>query len=121
MAELTISIIGPSWSRDMSVKTWSKGTENALILITSPVRNKGKVFLKRKKDIWNWIPSIDRNIKLPPSMMMQWWMGSDFTNDDLIKESSLRIKRSLGLQRGKVTSGSPGTNSNLPVFSRHVV
>ncbi|WP_277480533.1 outer membrane lipoprotein-sorting protein [Catalinimonas alkaloidigena] len=89
MAELTISIIRPSWSRDMSVKTWSKGTENALILITAPVRDKGTVFLKRKNEIWNWVSSIDRNIKLPPSMMMQSWMGSDFTNDDLIKESSI--------------------------------
>ena len=89
MAELTISIVRPSWSRDMAVKTWSKDTDHALILITAPARDKGTVFLKRKKEIWNWLPSIDRNIKLPPSMMMQSWMGSDFTNDDLIKESSI--------------------------------
>lgn len=88
-ATMTISIIRPSWSRDMTVKSWSKDTDYSLILITDPARDKGTVFLKRKKEIWNWIPSIDRNIKLPPSMMMQSWMGSDFTNDDLIKESSI--------------------------------
>lgn len=88
-AEMTITIVRPTWSREMKIKAWSKDTEYSLILITSPARDKGTVFLKRKREIWNWIPSIDRNIKLPPSMMMQSWMGSDFTNDDLIKESSI--------------------------------
>ncbi|MDZ7606518.1 MAG: outer membrane lipoprotein-sorting protein [Cyclobacteriaceae bacterium] len=45
--------------------------------------------MKRNKEMWNWVPSIDRMIKLPPSMMMQSWMGSDFTNDDLVRESSV--------------------------------
>ncbi len=88
-AEMTISIIRPTWSRDMDVKSWSRGTDYSLILITAPARDKGSVFLKRDKEIWNWLPSIERNVKLPPSMMMQSWMGSDFTNDDLIKESSV--------------------------------
>ncbi|MEM8966174.1 MAG: outer membrane lipoprotein-sorting protein [Bacteroidota bacterium] len=88
-AEMTISIIRPTWSREMRVKSWSLETDYSLILITHPARDEGTVFLKRKQEIWNWIPSIDRNVKLPPSMMMQSWMGSDFTNDDLIKESSI--------------------------------
>ena len=87
--EMVISIIRPSWTRDIAVKTWSKGTDYSFILIQSPARDKGTVFLKRKREIWNWVPSIERTIKLPPSMMMQSWMGSDFTNDDLIKESSI--------------------------------
>ncbi len=88
-ANMTISIVRPTWTREMDIKSWSRGTEFSLILITSPARDKGTVFLKRKKEIWNWVPSIERNVKLPPSMMMQSWMGSDFTNDDLIKESSI--------------------------------
>jgi len=88
-ATMTISIVRPAWSRDMTVKTWSKDSDYSLILITQPARDMGTVFLKREKEIWNWLPSIERNIKLPPSMMMQSWMGSDFTNDDLIKESSI--------------------------------
>ena len=51
-------------------------------------KEKGTVFLKRMKEVWNWIPSIERTIKLPPSMMSQSWMGTDFTNDDLVKEAS---------------------------------
>jgi len=88
-ASMTVTIVRPKWERKMSLKTWSMGTKYSLITITSPARDKGIVFLKRDKEIWNWIPSIERNIKLPPSMMMQSWMGSDFTNDDLIKESSI--------------------------------
>lgn len=88
-ATMTVTIVRPRWEREMSLKTWSKGRDFSLILVTAPARDKGVVFLKRDKEIWNWVPSIDRNIKLPPSMMMQSWMGSDFTNDDLIKESSI--------------------------------
>ena len=88
-AIMTIQIIRPSWTREMSLKTWSKGNDFALILITAPVKDKGIVYLKRKKEVWNWIPTIERNIKLPPSMMGQSWMGTDFTNDDLVKEASI--------------------------------
>jgi outer membrane lipoprotein-sorting protein len=84
-----MTIVRPDWSREVEMKAWSKGTDYYLIYITSPAREKGQVFLKRKSELWNWMPSIGRMIKLPPSMMMQSWMGSDFTNDDLLKQSSL--------------------------------
>ncbi len=79
----------PTWEREIVTRTWSLGTDYALILIDAPNRDKGTVFLKRDNEIWNWQPSIERTIKLPPSMMMQSWMGSDFTNDDLVRESSI--------------------------------
>jgi negative regulator of sigma E activity len=88
-AEITMTIVKPTWSREMSMKSWILGTEYALVLIMAPAREKGQVTLKRGNEIWNWLPSIGRRIKIPPSMMMQSWMGSDFTNDDLVKESSI--------------------------------
>lgn len=88
-AIIVVKTIRPSWTREMRLKTWMKGNDYSTILITSPVRDKGIVFLKRKKEVWNWMPSIEKIIKLPPSMMSQSWMGTDFTNDDLVKESSL--------------------------------
>jgi outer membrane lipoprotein-sorting protein len=88
-AEMVIKTTRPTWTREMSVKTWMKGTEFAMILIQAPVKDKGTVFLKRKKEVWNWLPTLERSIKLPPSMMSQSWMGTDFTNDDLVKESSV--------------------------------
>lgn len=88
-AELTIKTIRPTWSREMQCKTWMKGNTLAMIQIISPAKDKGIAFLKRKKEVWNWMPALERTIKLPPSMMSQSWMGTDFTNDDLVKESSI--------------------------------
>lgn len=87
-AELLIRTVRPNWTREMSVKTWMKGSNFAMILVLSPAKEKGIVFLKRKKEVWNWIPALERTIKLPPSMMTNSWMGTDFTNDDLVKEAS---------------------------------
>jgi outer membrane lipoprotein-sorting protein len=88
-AEMIIKTTRPAWTREMQCKTWTKGTNLAMILILSPAKDKGTSFLKRKKEVWNWMPSLERTIKLPPSMMSQSWMGTDFTNDDLVKESSV--------------------------------
>ena len=90
-AEMTMTIIRPDWTRSISLKMWSKGTDYSIVYITAPAKEKGQVFMKRQKDMWNWVPTIERLIKMPPSLMMQSWMGSDFTNDDLVKESSIVI------------------------------
>ena len=86
---MTMTIQRPSWSRTISMKNWTLGTKYSMIYITEPAKERGQVFLKRGNEMWNWVPTIERMIKIPPSMMMQSWMGSDFTNDDLVKESSL--------------------------------
>lgn len=86
---MTMKIIRPDWTREMSLKSWSKGDELALVLVTAPASEAGQATLKRDTEIWSWQPSIDKVVKLPPSMMSQSWMGSDFTNDDLVRESSI--------------------------------
>ena len=88
-ATIRMTIVRPSWQREMELTSWALGTEYSLILIESPARDKGTAFLKREDELWNWQPSIERTVKLPPSMMLQSWMGSDFTNDDLVKQTSL--------------------------------
>ena len=87
----TMTLVRPDWKREVSMKVWSKGIDYYMILITEPAREKGQVFLKRENEMWNWVPSINKIIKIPPSMMAQSWMGSDFTNDDLLKESSIVV------------------------------
>ena len=87
--QMVIRIVRPTWSRELQVKAWMAYGNYAMILIQSPARDKGIVFLKRDKEVWNWMPALERTIKLPPSMMSQSWMGTDFTNDDLVKESSV--------------------------------
>jgi len=85
---MAMTIVRPSWERTVEFRSWSLGTDYALTLITAPAREKGQSFLKRSNEMWSWNPSINRLIKLPPSMMSQGWMGSDYTNDDILRESS---------------------------------
>ncbi len=89
IAEMSIITVRPKWTRTMDMKIWTKGTQYAMILVQAPAKEKGTAFLKRNKEVWNWLPTLERTIKLPPSMMSQSWMGTDFTNDDLVKESSV--------------------------------
>ncbi|UGA56847.1 outer membrane lipoprotein-sorting protein [Vibrio sp. VB16] len=87
----TMNIIRPDWTRSMSMKSWTKGKDLSLVLVTAPAKDKGSTSLKRQREMWNWIPSIERIIKIAPSMLSQSWMGSDFTNDDLINQSSIVV------------------------------
>jgi outer membrane lipoprotein-sorting protein len=89
ISTMTMTIKRPSWERTVGFKNWAKGRDLALTLVTEPAKEKGQTFLKRGNEMWNYIPSIGRLVKLPPSMMSQGWMGSDYTNDDILNESSL--------------------------------
>tara|TARA_B110000459_G_C16558389_1_gene470300 strand:+ start:736 stop:1494 length:759 start_codon:yes stop_codon:yes gene_type:complete len=86
--EMTIEIIRPKWSREMKLKSWALGADYSMILITGPARDKGSVFLKNQKQVWGYIPKFNRITKLPPAVMSQSWMGTDLTNDDLVRESN---------------------------------
>jgi len=86
---ITMTITKPTWSRTVTMKAWSIEPDYSIVYITEPARDKGSVTLKRKNEVWNWIPAIQKTIKIPPSMMLASWMGSDFTNDDLVRQSSV--------------------------------
>ena len=90
-SEMSITIVRPKWQKTMTMKNWSLGNDYAVSLVTSPAKEKGSVFLKRKNEVWNYLPSLERTIKLPPSMMNQSFMGTDLTNDDLVKQSSMVV------------------------------
>ncbi|GAA5188750.1 outer membrane lipoprotein-sorting protein [Ferrimonas gelatinilytica] len=90
-SELTMNIIRPEWTRSMSMKSWTKGQDLSLVLVTAPARDRGSASLRRDREMWNWLPDIERVIKIAPSMLGQSWMGSDFTNDDLINQSSIVV------------------------------
>ncbi len=101
-SEMSITIVRPKWQKTMTMKNWSQGNDYAVSLVTSPAKEKGTVFLKRKNEAWNYLPSLERTIKLPPSMMTQSFMGTDLTNDDLVKQSSMVVDythKILGSQR----------------------
>lgn len=87
--ETTITIVRPNYTREMTMVSWSLGRDYSMTYLISPKRDAGSTFLNRQKEVWSYTPSIERIIKLPPSMMTQNWMGTDFTNDDLVKQSSM--------------------------------
>ncbi|MBI9054795.1 MAG: outer membrane lipoprotein-sorting protein [Bacteroidales bacterium] len=88
---MTMTIVRPTWERTIQFKIWTLDRDYSMTLITAPAKEKGQAFLKRDTEMWNWMPSISRMIKLPPSMMADGWMGSDYTNDDVLKESSIVV------------------------------
>ena len=99
VGNMTMKIVRENWDRTITMKNWIKGRDYALTLIQSPAKEKGQTFLKRDNEMWHWMPHINRMIKIPPSMMSQGWMGSDYTNDDILKESSIVVDythKSLG-------------------------
>ena len=87
-SEIEMTIVNPNWERMLKVQMWSRGMEKTFIRILSPKRDAGITTLRRDREMWNYFPKIDKVMKVPPSMMMGSWMGSDFTNDDLVKEST---------------------------------
>jgi outer membrane lipoprotein-sorting protein len=88
-SELEMEMVTPHWQRTLSMKVWTKGTGKTFIRITAPAKEKGVATLRIENEMWNYLPKTNKVIKIPPSMMMSSWMGSDFTNDDLVKEFSL--------------------------------
>ena len=87
--ELEMTIVSENWTRTLSMDIWSKGIDMTFISITGPKKDAGIATLRKKTEMWNYFPKINKVMKVPPSMMMSSWMGSDFTNDDLVKESSM--------------------------------
>ncbi len=86
---MEMQITTEHWSRTLEMEAWSLGTEYSLMRVLAPPREAGTATLKAGQEVWNYLPRVDRTIKVPPSLMMGSWMGSHFTNDDLVKESRL--------------------------------
>ncbi len=86
-ATVTMRVVTPDYARSLSLDVWSEGREHTLIRITAPRKEAGISTLKRGTEMWNYLPKIRKTIRIPPSMMMGSWMGSDLTNDDLVRDS----------------------------------
>lgn len=88
-ATVEMVIHRPAWERRMQMNTWTKGTDRSLVRITAPAKDKDNGTLKRGRDMWTFNPKVNRVIKLPPSLMSQSWLGSDFSNNDISKSDSI--------------------------------
>jgi outer membrane lipoprotein-sorting protein len=90
VARIEIAVVSPRTSRTMRLQAWTRGEDDVLVVVEAPAREAGTATLRVGQNLWNWLPRIARTIRVPPSMMLGSWMGTDFSNDDLVKESSLR-------------------------------
>lgn len=96
-ATMTMQVQTPNYNRTLTLTAQSFGKEYGFYRIQAPKKDRGIATLKRDEEMWNYFPKINKVIKVPPSMMMGSWMGSDFTNDDLVKETQLIDAYSLAL------------------------
>lgn len=89
-ARIEVTIVTPRSTRELRMRSWTRGEDRALIVIESPARDEGTATLRRDRSLWNYLPRISRTMRVPPSMMSSSWMGSDLTNDDLTQSSTFR-------------------------------
>jgi hypothetical protein len=87
IATAEITIVKPRRTRSLRLKVWTLGKEKSLVVIQAPPREEGVATLRVGDNLWNYFPRIRRTIRIPPSMLQSSWMGTDFTNDDLVRES----------------------------------
>jgi outer membrane lipoprotein-sorting protein len=86
---MNITIERPRWTKQMELKTWSKGKDYAAAYVIGPEKDKGTVYLKSKNAVYNYLPKIKKSIQLPVTMLNQSWMGTDLSADDLIKLTNI--------------------------------
>ena len=89
VATVEMQIVRKDWQRTISMQFWSLGESNILIRIRRPQEDAGTAILKVGNKVWYYLPKANRTVKMPASMMMTSWMGSNFTLDDLVKQSRL--------------------------------
>jgi Outer membrane lipoprotein-sorting protein len=104
-----MDIVTQHWSRTLEMNVWSWGTKYSLVRVTAPAKEAGTATLKADQEVWNYLPRVDRTIKVPPSLMMGSWMGSHFTNDDLVKESRM-------IDDYDITIAFDGERGGVPVW-----
>jgi outer membrane lipoprotein-sorting protein len=96
-AVMTMQVRTENWERNLKMEAWSLGRDYFLVRILEPIRERDVATLKRKREVWNYLPKVDRVIKVPPSMMGGSWMGSHITNDDLVKSNHIEEEYDLRL------------------------
>ncbi len=111
VSTMKMQIITPNWQRTLEMQSWTLGMDDTFIRVLSPRKDRGVATLKIDKEMWNYFPKINKVIKVPPSMMMGSWMGSDFTNDDLVREVSL-------VKEYEVSKQTEGENYRLTLIPK---
>ncbi len=105
--EVSMTVRTPDWQRTLQMNYWAFNPDKTFIRVTAPAKEAGTATLRLGSNMWNYLPSVERVIKIPPSLMLQSWLGSDFTNDDLVRESSLEKDYDHKLAGEAIEGGDP--------------
>ncbi|MFQ6038965.1 MAG: outer membrane lipoprotein-sorting protein [Candidatus Aminicenantales bacterium] len=125
-ALVEMQIITPHWERTLKMRAWTKDMDRTFIRILEPKKERGIATLRIGNEMWNFLPKTNKVLKIPPSMMMSSWMGSDFTNDDLVKEFT--FLESYHFEMADVPNSEPGVlyvkcvpKEGLPIVWGHIL
>jgi hypothetical protein len=102
-SKMIMTVTTPQFERRLELQSLSRGLEDTLVVILSPQKERGTATLKRGREMWNYLPKVAKTIRVPPSMMMGSWMGSDVTNDDMVRGSSWEKDYSVAFARDRET------------------
>lgn len=108
VAVISMHVKTANYERTMKMQAWSRGTEETLVKILEPAKDAGVATLKVGDNLWNYLPKVDRTMKVPAGMMSGSWMGSHFTNDDLVKDSRLSDDFDCAFEKKPADAGSNG-------------
>ena len=87
-ARMTMTVVRPRQTRELTLESWSKGEDRALVVIRAPAREAGTATLRTDEGLWSYGARADRLIRIPSGLLSESWMGSHLTNDDLMRETS---------------------------------
>ncbi len=125
-ALMEMEIVTPHWQRTLKMRIWSEGMDKTFIRILEPKKERGVGTLRIENEMWNYLPKTDKVIKIPPSMMMSSWMGSDFTNNDLVREYT--FVEDYDFEMTEIENPEPGLlylkcipNEGLPIVWGHII
>lgn len=115
--QLNMKVVSMGHERVMKMQSYSQGTKKSFVKIIYPPKDEGITFLSLDREMWQYVPKIERIIKIPPSMMLQKWMGSDITNDDMVKQSSIveDYEPKIIKREGRVVTIELTPKENAPV------
>jgi len=82
-------IHGRRGSRSIKSKSWIYGQEKSFTEYLAPAREAGTKMLKLEDQLWTYIPSTDRTIKISGHMLRQSVMGSDLSYEDMMEDPEL--------------------------------
>jgi outer membrane lipoprotein-sorting protein len=95
------------WDRSMTLESWSKGKDYSLVRILEPKKDRGTATLKDKHDLFTYLNNTSRTVKIAGAMMGGSWMGSHFTNDDLVRETRLSDDYEISQLPDEKLDGTP--------------